>query len=129
MPHSSMLNLSDIAKLSKKELTEWATRDPKGFREALSAIADAGEEDKKETQLAWYRTANPMALPVHLSTAREIAVVGGNRSSKTDTCLAELAIQLTGHIPLSLQAQYPREKIRPPIRARVVCNSITDTLD
>ena len=41
----------------------------------------------------------------------------------------ELAIQATGHVPVSLQATYPKEKLRPPIRARVVCNSLTDTLE
>lgn len=84
----------------------------------------------KEYQLARYRTVNPMALPVHLSTASEVAIVGGNRSSKTDTSLAELAIRLTGFVPDSLRDSYPREKLaKLPIRARVVCNSLTDTLE
>ncbi len=123
------LDLKAIAKLTTKELSNWKRKDPKGFQEALKTIADAADEDRKATQLAYYHTANPMALPIHLSTAREVAVVGGNRSSKTDTCLAELAIQMTGHIPQSLQGRYPKEKIKAPIRARVVCNSITDTLE
>ena len=73
--------------------------------------------------------ANPDGRAVHLSTAREVAVVGGNRSSKTDTALAELSIRMTGHIPQSLMADYPREKLKLPIRARVSCNSLTDTLE
>jgi phage terminase large subunit-like protein len=36
---------------------------------------------------------------------------------------------MTGHIPLSLQGVYPKEKIRAPIQARVVCNSLIDTLE
>ena len=92
-------------------------------------MATAAETDRRENQLAYYSVVNPMALPVHLSTARELAVVGGNRSSKTDTMLAELAIQMTGHVPASLHAVYPRSKLRAPIRARVVCNSLTDTLE
>src|SRR3990167_993671 len=44
--------------------------------------------------------------------------------------MSELAIRMTGNIPLSLQHTYPREKlITLPIRARVVCNSLTDTLE
>lgn len=71
-----------------------------------------------------------MAKRVHESMASEIAIVGGNRSSKTDTMMAELAIRMTGHVPVSLESVYPREKFATlPIRARVVCNSLTDTLE
>ena len=98
--------------------------------EVLGEIADLVQEDRKRTQLAYYTLANPMARRVHETLAREIAIVGGNRSSKTDTMMAELAIRMTGHVPLSLQGSYPREKLAAlPIRARVVCNSLTDTLE
>lgn len=124
-----MIDLAELASLSEADLTTRAHDDPDWFHEALSLVTQAAEVDRKEVQLAYYTAANPMALPIHLSTAREVAVVGGNRSGKTDTMLAELAIQMTGHIPLALQDIYPREKLRPPIRARIVCNSLTDTLE
>lgn len=82
---------------------------------------------KQENQIYFYTAANPGARGIHLSTAREIIATGGNRSSKTDTMLAELAIQLTGIVPRSLAADYPREKLCPPIRARLVCTSLTNT--
>ena len=94
--------------------------------EILDQVAEAVDQDRQRTQLAYYQLANPAGIRVHTSTASELAVVGGNRSSKTDTMMAELAIRLTGHIPLSLQASYPREKLATlPIRARIVCNGVT----
>lgn len=104
-------------------------KDQGWVRDTLGSLLEWAERDRQTYQLAHYKTANPMAAPVHQSTAREVAIVGGNRSSKTDTMLAELSIQTTGHIPKSLWATYPRHKIRAPIRARVVCNSLVDTLE
>jgi phage terminase large subunit-like protein len=124
------VDLAELATLSEADILERAQRDPKWFEDVTAAFAVGVDADRKETQLAWYKPANPMAAPIHNSMAREIAIVGGNRSSKTDTMLAEFAIQLTGHVPLALQATYPREKIRQTgIRARLCCNSLTDTLE
>ncbi len=84
--------------------------------------------DQQECQLLYYQPVSPTARQIHLSTAQEVIASGGNRSSKTDTLLAELAIQMTGIIPRSLEPDYPGDKLRPPIRARVVCQSLTNTL-
>ena len=124
-----MLDLRELGALSQDELVARARKNPAWFRSALLQTSAAVETDRKECQLAWYRVRNADALKVHTSMKREIAVVGGNRSSKTDTMLSELAIQTTGHIPVSLMGVYPREKIRAPIRARIMCNSLTDTLE
>lgn len=123
------VDLETLTKLSQDELLAEAQRNPEWFAELLENFQAGVEADRKETQLAYYTLANPMASRVHTSTAREIAIVGGNRSTKTDTMLAELAIQMTNHVPKSLEAVYPREKLKGPIRARVVCNSLTDTLE
>ena len=40
-----------------------------------------------------------------------------------------MAIQMTGIVPLSLQNDYPTNKLRPPIRARLVCTSLTSVWD
>lgn len=124
-----MLDLRELGALSQDELIARARANPAWFRSVLQQTTTALNDDRKTCQLAYYKVRNPDALTVHTSTKREIAVVGGNRSSKTDTMLAEIAIQTTGHIPLSLMGVYPREKIRAPIRARIVCNSLTDTLE
>jgi len=122
------LKLADLERLSEAELARRFRRNPEAFLEVVEQISAAYESDRSECALAHYTLANPMAAGIHTSRARELAVVGGNRSTKTSSVLAELAIQATGLVPDSLKAVYPREKLRPPIRARVVCNSLTDTL-
>jgi phage terminase large subunit-like protein len=121
-----VLDFAKLSGMSQEALTAYILQHP----EVLDQVAEVVQEDRKRVQLAYYQLANPMAARVHETTAREVAIVGGNRSSKTDTMLAELAIRMTGHIPLSLQSTYPREKLSTlPIRARIVCNSLTDTLE
>jgi hypothetical protein len=99
--------------------------------ELLSLTNDAlhfAKQDRQEWQLSYYKPASARALKIHLSTAHLIGIGGGNRSGKTDTNLAEAAIQATGIIPESLRGVYPREKLRGPITIRVVCESHTTTL-
>lgn len=120
------LDLAALARMSQDQITQYVQTHP----EVLEQIADLAQDDRKRTQLAYYTLANPMARRVHETMAREVAIVGGNRSSKTDTMMAELAIRMTGHVPMALQGTYPLEKLGAlPIRARVVCNSLTDTLE
>jgi len=119
-----MIDIPALMRMSDDELRAWM--DTPQFQQLLEAYS----EDRKATQLAHYQLANPMARRVHETQAREVAIVGGNRSSKTDTMMAELSIRMTGHVPLSLQGMYPREKLANlPVRARVVCNSLVDTLE
>ncbi len=80
----------------------------------------------QQDQLLYYQPASPQARKVHYSTAKEVVSVGGNRSSKTDTNLADLVICMTGIIPHSLP-NYPKEKIHCPGRYRLVCESLTNT--
>ena len=116
----------DYAQMSQQARADWQQKNPQDVGSFRAFILST----KKPLALRWYNLVNPMAERVHASTARELAIVGGNRSSKTDTSLAELAIRLTGIVPDGLRATYPREKLaKLPIRARVVCNSLTDTLE
>lgn len=124
-----MLDLKELRALSEADLTERARENPEWYRGILAQVALATEQDRRECQLAYYQVRNPAAIRVHTSWAREVAVVGGNRSSKTDSSLAELAIRCTGHIPLSLLDVYPLERIKGARRSRIVCNSLTDTLE
>lgn len=81
-------------------------------------------------QLKLYDPVSPEAIKLHKSVTKQVIACGGNRSSKTDTCLVELAIQMTGIIPDSLLDIYPyNRKLKPPIRARIVCNSLTIALE
>ena len=124
-----MIDLVELAGLSETELEARARRDPTWLPEVVREVSEAVESDRQTYALAHYQSANPMAEPAHYSMARELALCGGNRSSKTETMLSELAIQMTGLVPDSLRARYPREKLRPPIRARIVCSSLTDVLE
>lgn len=83
----------------------------------------------QQNQLLMYHPVSPEANKLHKSTAKQLIACGGNRSTKTDTALVELAIQMTGIVPESLVGIYPPAKIRPPIRARIVCNSLTIALE
>ena len=107
----------ELKKLSDEELLALTS-------EALQFVKD----DRKEWQLLYYKPASANALKIHLTTAHLVGIGGGNRSGKTDTNLAEAAIQATGIIPHSLKDIYPREKLRGPITVRVVCESHTTTL-
>lgn len=120
-----MLTLEDVSRLSPEELAAYP-------REELGALAASLQARRVEVQqgqqLRLYEPASATARKVHESVAREVVIAGGNRSSKTETLLVELAIQLTGIIPYQLEGTYPREKVRPPIRARLCCESFTTTL-
>lgn len=88
------------------------------------------ETRRREHAIQFYEPVQEKARAFHASTKRELLISGGNRSSKTDTALAEMVIQATGIIPYSLQETYPKSKLtRRPIRARVVLASLTDTLE
>lgn len=83
----------------------------------------------QQNQLFLYEPVSPDSKKIHLSTTKQVFTTGGNRSSKSDTHLVELCIQLTGIVPRCLEDVYPREKIRLPIRARLVCKSLLNTWD
>ena len=124
-----MLDLHELATLSDDEIKARARTNPAWWDAVHQELAHLIQHEAKTCQIHYYAPANPMAAPVHTSTAREIAILGGNRSSKTTTMLAEFAIRTTGHIPQALWPTYPLQKIRGRIRGRVVCNSLTDTLE
>src|SRR3972149_2966592 len=92
-------------------------QNPEVFTELLALLAHGTLEDRQACALAHYRPMNPMAEPVHRSVARELAIVGGNRSGKTESALVELAIAPPGHVPEALKPYYPMDKVKPPIRA------------
>lgn len=91
-------------------------------------LTDLQAQDRQFNQLRYYQPVSERSRLIHLSTAHMVGVGGGNGSSKTDSCLAEMVIRATGQIPLSLQRDYPREKLRGPIACRVVVESLTTTL-
>ena len=119
-----MLTLADVERLSPEEL-EAIPREER--LRLLHERLEARAQQRKENQLYFYEPVSPEAKKIHLSRAHQVVVVGGNRSSKTDSVLAELAIRMTGIVPFSLEDCYPKERIRCPIRTRIVCASLTNT--
>lgn len=88
------------------------------------------ETRKQENALLFYEPAQEKALQFHKSVKKEILISGGNRSSKTDTVLVELAIQATGIVPYALRHIYPQEKLtHRPIRARLIGASFLDNIE
>ncbi|MGH9876031.1 MAG: hypothetical protein ACRD5H_00190 [Nitrososphaerales archaeon] len=94
-----------------------------------TAILERLWELKRTNQLAFYQPVSPSAAKIHQSVVKQVLTIGGNRSSKSDTHLVEAAIQMTGIVPKSLESIYPKEKLKPPIRVRLVCKSLLNTWD
>jgi hypothetical protein len=92
-------------------------------KETLGHLRDA----RQLNQIEYYQLANPDAIGVHLATTKEVIAVGGNRSSKTDTILADVVICMTKIVPRSLADIYPKEKLQCPMRVRLMCESLTNT--
>lgn len=84
--------------------------------------------DRQVNALRYYQPVSEKSRRIHLCTKSTIGVGGGNRSGKSETSLVELVIRTTGQIPESLKGDYPRDKLRGPIPARLVCESLTTTL-
>ncbi len=81
----------------------------------------------QERALVMYRPVSAEARKFHLSTAQQRIILGGNGSSKSESSLADMVIRMTGLIPESLKADYPKEVLRPPISARLIVESLTNT--
>lgn len=122
-------DLGALINATDAELQATIRANPAWFQEMSALLLETQEVDQQTCALSYYTPMNPMAEPVHYSIAKERVVAGGNRSAKTETALVELMIAATGHIPMALEKQYPREKLNPPGRFRVACRSLTSTLE
>ena len=99
------------------------------FRIVVGRVLEEQKRQRRENQILYYKPVSPHAEQIHLSKAQTVGVFGGNRSSKSDSCLAELSMCCTGVIPLSLCDKIdPKEKLRGPVSCRVVVESLTTTL-
>ena len=83
--------------------------------------------DKQENQIAYYQPVSEYSAQVHTSDARVIGVGGGNGSSKTETCMAEIVALATGTFPQGMEHIFA-PKFRGPINVRIVCESLTTVL-
>lgn len=97
------------------------------FREKLAEVLALARNERQENQIVHYKSVSQMADKVWESDSKVVGVGGGNRSSKTDTCLALLTACATGMFPDSMRHLIDR-RFRGPIRIRIICDSLTTTL-
>lgn len=119
------------------DLDNWGPRQIKRLRkEALLRVAEEMAAtlaaDRKEFALDYYEPASEDVERVHLSNARVRFCGGGNGSSKTECSLVECVMMATGIIPSYFKDKFPqhdwKKKLRGPVSGRIVCQSITNTL-
>ena len=123
--------------LPTEALVRLADLDERDFNTALRTSGEQIERSvaawqlrhHKENQLLYYEPVSDEALKLHRSVSRVFGIKGGNKSGKTGLELADLAIEMTGVVPYALRGAYPAEKIRPPIRARLVVTSLDRAWD
>jgi len=99
------------------------------FKAVMKELLTLQETERKENAINWYKPVTDEAKKIHLSTAQTVGVGGGNGSSKTESCIAEMVACMTGQIPDSLKDDIDwRQKLRGPINCRIVCESLTTVL-
>lgn len=119
-----MLTIQDINKLSDDEIDKI----PVAERIALAhQVEQQRNQLRQEEAILYYKPVGEDARNFHLSNAAQRLLIGGNGSSKSETQLVDLVIEMTGIIPLSLKDIYPKERLRPPIAARLIVKSLTST--
>jgi len=129
----------DLANLDHNKISRMPNAQ---FRAVMGQVLTMWESDRKENAITHYVPVSDHARKIHLSIAQTCAVGGGNGSSKTEACLADMIMCCTGRIADSLieppggdkkrgPAYYvqPNEKLRGPIKCRVVCESLTTVLN
>ena len=96
----------------------------------IGEVVEANEYDRRENQLFYYRAASPGCMKIHDFAAGGVRVVGaggGNRSSKTETCVAHMSALATGIFPEGMEDTF-RQWFRGPINMRTVLESLTTVL-
>lgn len=123
-------------------LARMAHMGERDFGQLASRLLSLAKQNRKEQNLRLYQPVSDKSMEVHTSTDKRIGVGGGNRSSKTETCVAEIAMCTTGVFAKSVRDRLEaldreegnepgtrlRAKFRGPINARIVCESLTTTL-
>ncbi|HDY66082.1 MAG TPA: hypothetical protein ENH84_07630 [Phycisphaerae bacterium] len=119
------MSLIDLTKFHDAKTLETLS-DEEFDRLSAHALAMTGD-DKKNNQILYYRPASEEAEKVHLSKAGIICAAGGNRSSKTESCIVEIVALATGVFPVCLHDVF-MEKFRGPLNVRIIMESLTTSL-
>ena len=119
-----MLSPQEIKKLTDAEID----RIPVAERIKIAQhLEQCRNQLRQENAILYYKPVGEEAKRFHLSDKRKRPIIGGNGSSKSETQLVDIVIEMTGIIPLSLKDIYPQERLRPPIAARLIVKSLTNT--
>ena len=97
------------------------------LRHIIQQALELQKADRKQSQLLYYKPASAQAIEFHKSSARTRGLGGGNRSSKTESCMAEICAMMTGIIPESI-AEHVKPRFRGPINVRICMESHTTVL-
>lgn len=111
------------------DVKDLSALDDEQFAHAVAEVLRMQRVDRQENQILYYKPTQPNSLKIMQSTARLLGVGGGNRSSKTTSCLVRWVALATGVMPLDPEVRAAlRPKFKGPLRVRVVVESITNTL-
>lgn len=116
LDQQSSLTQAELNALSTDELIERAAK-----------VEQKRSISRQDNQLKLYQPVSAEARRFHLSTAIQRLATGGNGSGKSETNIVDLLIEMTGEVPFSLEDDYPMGKLRPPIAARLIVASFTNT--
>ena len=114
----------DITQLSPRDIKRLPNEQ---LRQIVQTAVELQKADRKQNQLLYYTPASEKAMEFHQSTARTRGLGGGNRSSKTESCLAEICAMMTGIMPESI-AEHLKPRFRGPINVRICMESHTTVL-
>ena len=97
------------------------------LRKAALEFLKERDQTRRETQIMFYKPASPEAAKIHSCKAGLVGVFGGNRSSKTETIMAEWVSLATGVFPIGLEEEM-QAKFRGPIHVRMSIESLKAVL-
>lgn len=96
----------------------------------IGQVVEVNEYDRREHQIYYYQPASPGCTKIHEFAAggvRHVGAGGGNRSSKTETCVVHMTAMATGVFPEHMHDTF-MEWFRGPINMRTVMESLTTVL-
>jgi hypothetical protein len=114
----------DLAEIKRTGLSSLSEEE---FREKFAQVVRAAQQDRQDNAIRYYKPASQKAGATFESNARVLAIGGGNGSSKTESMLALITSCATGIFP-DVYQHLAQKHFRGPIRARVVCQSLTTVL-
>jgi hypothetical protein len=125
-PRDPSVPVQDVIGMGDEEIESLSTQE---LADSLGFIAKQMADFRKKNAIRFYEPVSDLAAKAHESTAKVLAMFGGNGSSKTETVIAEIVMLATGIMPDSFRTNPKfRQKFRGPIAVRIVVESLINTL-